>query len=227
MNVSKYMWSEAVMTATYLINRMPSRILYMKSPAELLLGNHNFRVQSKVFGCVCFVKDHRPMVSKLDPQAIKCIFVGYASTQKGFKCWDHIGRRLFVNMDVTFREEEPYYTRKVDLEKFLDDFSPVNGSDRREGENDSDQGSDLVSKTSGGVIVGGMVPPEMREVITTEIVSNDERSGDGDHDDPTVNGQEEIQDDEAVIVGTIPCSIGAEVNKKQGATTYSVLSKTG
>jgi hypothetical protein len=56
----------------------------------------------------------------------------------------------------------------------------------------------------------------MREVITTEIVSNDERSGYGDHDDPTVNGLEGIQDDEAVIVGTIPCSIGEEVNKKQG-----------
>ncbi len=38
MNVPKYMWSEAVITATYLINRMPSKILGMKSPAELLLG---------------------------------------------------------------------------------------------------------------------------------------------------------------------------------------------
>jgi transposase InsO family protein/copper chaperone CopZ len=222
MNVPKYLWSEAVMTATYLINRMPSRILDMKSPAELLLGNQNFRVPPKVFGCVCFVKDHRPMASKLDPQAVKCIFVGYASTQKGYKCWDPIGRRLFVSMDVTFREKEPYYTRKVDLDNFLEDFSPVNGRDWREGENDSGQDddcgqdSDLVSRTSGGVIVGGMVPPEMREVITTEIVSNDERSGGGDQDDPTVNSQEEIEDDEAVIVGTIPCSIGAEVNKKQG-----------
>jgi hypothetical protein len=69
------------------------------------------------------------MVSKLDTQAIKCIFVGYASTQKGYKHWDHIGRRLFVSMDVAFREEEPYYTRKVDLDNFLEDFSTVNGSD--------------------------------------------------------------------------------------------------
>jgi transposase InsO family protein len=38
MNVPKYLWSETVLTATYLINRMPSRILGMKSPAELLLG---------------------------------------------------------------------------------------------------------------------------------------------------------------------------------------------
>ena len=53
------------------------------------------------------------MVGKLDPQAVKCVFVGYASTQKGYKCWDPIGKRLFVSMDVTFREEEPYYTKKV------------------------------------------------------------------------------------------------------------------
>ena len=56
MNVPKYLWSEAVMTATYLINRMPSRILNMKSPAELLLGKCDFRVPPKVFGCVCFCK---------------------------------------------------------------------------------------------------------------------------------------------------------------------------
>jgi hypothetical protein len=115
------------MTATYLINRMPSRILDMKSPTELLLGKSDFRVPPKVFGCVCFVKDHRPMVSKLDPQAVKCIFVGYASTQKGYKCWDPIGRRLFVSMDVTFREEDPYYTKKVNLEQIMDDFSRVDG----------------------------------------------------------------------------------------------------
>jgi hypothetical protein len=38
MNVPKYLWSEAVLTTMYLINCMPSRILGMKSPAELLLG---------------------------------------------------------------------------------------------------------------------------------------------------------------------------------------------
>jgi len=38
MNVPKYLWSEAVMTAAYLINRMLSRILGMKAPIELLLG---------------------------------------------------------------------------------------------------------------------------------------------------------------------------------------------
>jgi streptogramin lyase len=63
------------MTATYLINRRPSRILGMKSPAELLLGRCDFKVPPKAFGCVCFVKDHQPTVGKLDPQVMQCIFV--------------------------------------------------------------------------------------------------------------------------------------------------------
>jgi hypothetical protein len=49
-NVPKYMWSEAIMTSTYLINQMPSRILDMKSSIELLLGKHDFRVPPRVFG---------------------------------------------------------------------------------------------------------------------------------------------------------------------------------
>jgi hypothetical protein len=36
MNVPKFLWREAVMTATYLINRMPSRVLGMKTPYEMI-----------------------------------------------------------------------------------------------------------------------------------------------------------------------------------------------
>jgi hypothetical protein len=61
---------------------MPSRIFDIKSPTKLLLVRRDFRVLPMVLGCVWFVKDHRPMVIKLDPQAVKCIFAGYASTQK-------------------------------------------------------------------------------------------------------------------------------------------------
>jgi hypothetical protein len=35
MNV--FLWSEAAMTATYFINRMPSRVLGMKIPYEMIL----------------------------------------------------------------------------------------------------------------------------------------------------------------------------------------------
>src|SRR3954471_19279669 len=49
MNVPKYLWSDAVFTATHLINRMPSRVLGMKSPCQVFLGRNTFSVPPKVF----------------------------------------------------------------------------------------------------------------------------------------------------------------------------------
>jgi hypothetical protein len=54
------------------------------------------------------VQDNRPNVGKLNPRAVKCIFVGYSGTQKGYVCWNHVEKRLFVSMNVIFRELEPY-----------------------------------------------------------------------------------------------------------------------
>lgn len=120
MNVPKCLWGEAVLTATYLINRTPSMILGMKSPCELLLGENKFSVPPKVFGCTCFVRDHRPAVNKLDPRAVKCIFIGYPSGQRGYKCWSPSDRRTFVSMDVTFWESNPYYGEKTDLSSLFE-----------------------------------------------------------------------------------------------------------
>ncbi|RVW21058.1 Retrovirus-related Pol polyprotein from transposon TNT 1-94 [Vitis vinifera] len=83
-NVPKQLWGEAVLTATYLINRMPSRILQFKTPCQILLAAYpSARIISsipiKVFGCTAFVHIHKSQCSKLDPTATKCIFLGTTS----------------------------------------------------------------------------------------------------------------------------------------------------
>jgi hypothetical protein len=153
MNVPKFLWTEAVMTAAYLINRMPSRMLDYKTPIECLKGETSYVVPPKVFGCVCFVKDYRPSMGKLDSRALKCVFVGYSGKQKGYKCWCPSERRMFVSMDVVFRENEPYYGEPVDLtgvfpNLFFDDASDAHmetGGGKAEEYNDA---------ASRGVIIG-------------------------------------------------------------------------
>ncbi|RVX23040.1 Retrovirus-related Pol polyprotein from transposon TNT 1-94 [Vitis vinifera] len=60
-NVPNYFWGEAILTATYLINRMPSRVLTFQSPRQLFLQQfpHTHAASSdlplKVFGCTAFV----------------------------------------------------------------------------------------------------------------------------------------------------------------------------
>jgi hypothetical protein len=68
-HVPKSYWGDALLTATYLINRMPSRILDFKTPLEVLSPplSASKGVFPKVFGCVCFVHVHGPTRGKLDP----------------------------------------------------------------------------------------------------------------------------------------------------------------
>lgn len=108
MNLPKTYWGDAILVAAYLINRMPLKTLNFLSPLEALKGKNEYIVPPKVFGCVCFV--HSRKSEKLDPRALKCVFIGYSPTQKGYKCSHPPSRKVFVSMDVTFRESEPYFS---------------------------------------------------------------------------------------------------------------------
>ena len=135
-NVPKFLSSEAVMTATYLINRMPSRVLGIKTPYEMVYGKNEFIVPPKVFGCTCFVRDHRPSVGKLDPRAVKCIFIGYPYGQNGYKCWSPTEHRIFVSMDMIFREPEPLCGENTYLSSLFDFDSPSMSEASRDGKSE-------------------------------------------------------------------------------------------
>jgi hypothetical protein len=109
MNVPKYMWGEAAQTATYLINRMLLMVVNFITPIEMLTDTISFKVPPKKFGCVCFVHNTSVSTSKLDAKPYKCVFVGYSSGEKRYKCHDPIKKRMFESLDVTFRETEPYF----------------------------------------------------------------------------------------------------------------------
>ena len=89
-SVPKSHWGDALLTATYLINRTPSRVLDFKRPLEVLFSSvpsSNFIIPPRVFGCICFVHLHGQSRSKLYPRTLKCVFIGYSPTQKGYKCY--------------------------------------------------------------------------------------------------------------------------------------------
>ena len=52
-------WGECVLTAAYLIIRLPTQVLNKQSPVEVLSSPSTlFAYPPKVFGCVCFVHNH-------------------------------------------------------------------------------------------------------------------------------------------------------------------------
>ena len=109
MNVPKHFWADAVSTACFFINRMPSSILNSATPYHQLFAHNSlFPIEAKVFGCTCFVRDVRLQVSKLDPKSLKCIFLGYSRVQKGYRCYCHTLRHYFVSINVAFFETTPF-----------------------------------------------------------------------------------------------------------------------
>jgi len=64
------------------------------------------KLKPKIFGCISFVHVHGNERGKLDPRAVKCVFLGYSTTQKGYKCFHPPSKRFFVSRYVTFNEQE-------------------------------------------------------------------------------------------------------------------------
>lgn len=121
-NVPKNYWGEAVLTSTHLINRIPSRVLGFKTPMQVLSSfypdlNMSNKLIPRIFGCVSFVHVHTHQRGKLDPRALKCVFVGYSSTQKGYKCYHPLSKKFFVSFDVTFQENIGYFTQPYPQEE--------------------------------------------------------------------------------------------------------------
>ena len=62
-----------------------------------------------VFGCVAFVHVSKQHQDKFDPQALCCVFLGYSSTQKGYKCYYPSTRKMIISKDVTFVENQAFF----------------------------------------------------------------------------------------------------------------------
>ncbi|XP_015161249.1 uncharacterized protein [Solanum tuberosum] len=110
MKVPKLFWADAVSTSCFLINRMPSTVLVGNTPYNVLFPNKSlYPVEPKVFRSICYVRDVRPSVTKLDPKALKCVFLGYSRLQKGYRCYSTELGKYLLSIDVVFSETTPFF----------------------------------------------------------------------------------------------------------------------
>jgi len=112
-NISSYLWGETLSSAVYLINRVPSSVLNFKKPLDAI--SHHFTLNfvnhlpPHIFGCVIYVHLHPHQQTKLENRVMKCVFVGYNTTQKGYKAYHPSTKFFFVSMDITFHEYEMFF----------------------------------------------------------------------------------------------------------------------
>ena len=98
-------------------------MLDFKCPLEVLQDKKQDVSYLNVFGCTCYVHLPATQRDKLDPRAVKCIFLGYLQTNKGYKCYEPKSKKLYISRDVRFVETSPYF-EGTSQEDILPDFPP-------------------------------------------------------------------------------------------------------
>jgi transposase InsO family protein len=183
-NVPKDFWSDAVLTATYLINRLPSAKLDYKSPLEILYQEKININHLKVFGCICFV--HKNKQDKFDYTSIKAIFLGYSSQKKGYKCYDPIQNKFYISRHVTFQEDEPYFKleKEIKNQEILNVFSfpyyssqtleetldeNENEISQEEGVSEENENRDVVNSVRRSTRISQQ-PTRLRDFVTYKIM---------------------------------------------------------
>ena len=100
-NLDNRFWGEALITANFLQNRLPTRA----TDATPFERWHEFKPRLSFvhrFGEYCYAlipKEHR---RKLDEKAIKLRFMGYDENSKGFRLIDESTMRIVISRDVKF-----------------------------------------------------------------------------------------------------------------------------
>jgi hypothetical protein len=121
-------WVEGLHTATYLLNRLPTKVISMTSPYFTLHGVAPSYEHLRVFGFACYRNLSAKAAHKLAPRSAICIFLGYSADHKGYRCLDLPTNSIVVSRHVVFDETDfpfsasPHLTNDLDI--LLQDDSP-------------------------------------------------------------------------------------------------------
>ena len=117
-NMPEELWPETFKTASYLLNRTPSRTLGWKSLFQrlqkvLLQEEEQSLDHLWIFGCRAYALKHKiPRTQKTEARAFIGYLVGYDSMNI-FKIWVPSKKKIISTWDVTFKESLFYDSKEI------------------------------------------------------------------------------------------------------------------
>ncbi|CAA7035584.1 unnamed protein product [Microthlaspi erraticum] len=99
-------WVEAFFTANFIGNLVPSVVLKNQSSHEVLFKQKPDYSALRVFGSACY-PCLRPITKhKFDPRSLQCVFLGYNSQYKGYRCLYPPTGKIYISRHVIFEENQ-------------------------------------------------------------------------------------------------------------------------
>src|SRR3954454_25108418 len=111
-------WDHVLETTAFMLKGAPYKSVET-TPYELWFGKKLKLSFLKVWGCDAYVKKLQP--EKLEPQAEKCVFIGYPKETIGYTFYHRSEGKIFIAKNGSFLEKEflskEVSGRKVELDE--------------------------------------------------------------------------------------------------------------
>lgn len=104
-------WPHALLMASYLHNILPSKPLNFISPTQALYLRIPTYFHLRVFGCLCYPNLTSTTCHKLQPRSTECVFLGFSSNHRGYKCLDLSSNKIILSRHVIFDETSFPFSR--------------------------------------------------------------------------------------------------------------------
>ena len=171
----KKYWGEAVNTANYLQNRLPTKATD-KTPYELWFSRKPDVKNLHVFGCEAYAHIHKEQRRKLDDKAEKLIFTGYSEESKAFRLLNKQTNVIKISRDVIFLDK--IQEKEKDYETH-DEIIFSNTETHHEDESSLEDGSSEDDFHSTGETDSDNVEHLQSEVVEQTMCRRSERSNRG------------------------------------------------
>nr|GEV45812.1 integrase, catalytic region, zinc finger, CCHC-type, peptidase aspartic, catalytic [Tanacetum cinerariifolium] len=99
-----FLWAKVIATACYTQNRSIIHQRFNKTPYELIQGKKPDISYLYVFGALCYPKNDREDIGKLDAKDDIGFFIGYSANSVAYRVYNRRTKKIMETMNVTFDE---------------------------------------------------------------------------------------------------------------------------
>ena len=120
--LTKKLWTEAINTTCYTINRVFLRPGTNKTPYEIWKGRKPNVNYFHVFGCLCYILRDRENLGKFDAKSDLGVFLGYSNNSRAYRVYNMRTQTVmeFANMVVDDLKDFSEYSHEEEIDRLID-----------------------------------------------------------------------------------------------------------